>query len=99
MNDIPARISVFLQHVRDDGAGFLDLVDGEGAVVVLVLRIDDEESGVLGAGGGGGDADERAKGAAWLGLHNVLFGGDWWVGMRSGRKVIKGYGLRLGPVD
>ena len=66
MHDIPARLTIALQHGADIGAGFRDVGDGEEAVVVLVLRVDDDVDAVGGRGLGGGDGEEGAEGCGGL---------------------------------
>lgn len=58
MYHFPAAVSPFLEGVPDGMPGFLYFVDGEEAVVVLVLGVDDDEDGGGGCGFGVWEAEE-----------------------------------------
>ena len=58
MYHFPAAVSPFLEDVPDCVARFLHVVDGEEAVVVFVLGVDDDEDGVGGGGFGVREAEE-----------------------------------------
>ena len=73
MHDIATDVAIALQHGGDIGAGCLHVRDGEQAVVVLVLGVNDDVDAVGGGRGGRGDAEERAERVTGLlGWHCAL---------------------------
>lgn len=58
VNHVAVGVAILLQHSADVGAGLGDVGDGEEAVVVFVLGVDDDVDAVFGGGVGGRDTEE-----------------------------------------
>lgn len=61
VNDVAPGVAILFQHGADVRAGLGDVGDGEKAVVVFVLGVDDDVDAVLGGRVRGRDTEEGAE--------------------------------------